>query len=167
MTKRPGLRTVEAQFQKHFMRSRQTTFSPLLRSFAAGALLVWVAAQVLCFAHCNFGVGHGSSEQPSCHASAPSQGHHDDGDSSSPAHHESSASTACSTLKSALVGSGATALVQPDFHLLYTLAPLTLNAMVVEPTVSYSRQPKARDWVFTPLVCLGPAFRSLAPPALS
>ena len=167
LTKRPGLRTVEAQFQKHFMRSRPTTFSPLLRSFAAGALLVWVAAQVFCFAHCNFGVGHGSSEQPSCHASAPSQGHHDDGDSSSPAHHESSASTACSTLKSALVGSGVTALVLPDFHLLYTLAPLTLNATVAQPNVSYSRQPKARDWVFTPKVCLGPAFRSLAPPALS
>ena len=149
------------------MRSRQTSFSPLLRSFAAGALFVWLTAQVLCFAHCNFGVGHGSSEQPSCHASAPSQGHHDDGDSSSPAHHESSDSAACSTLKSALVGSGATALVQPDFHLLYTLAPLTLHATVMEPTASFFRQAKVRDRVFTPEVCLGPAFRSLAPPALS
>ena len=151
------------------MRSRQTTFSPLLRSFAAGALFVWLTAQALCFAHCNFGVGHGSSEQPSCHASAPSQGHHDDGDSSSPAHHESSASAACSTLKTALLDSGATVLVQPNFHLLYTLAPvaLALNATAVEPTASFSRQARLRDWVFTPEVCLGPAFRSLAPPFLS
>ena len=96
-------------------------------------------------------------------------GHHDDGDSSSPAHHESSDSAACSTLKSALVGSGATGLVQPDFHLLYTLAPLalTLDMATAEPTGSSSRQAKAREWVFTPKVCLGPAFRSLAPPFLS
>jgi hypothetical protein len=26
---------------------------------------------------------------------------------------------------------------------------------------------KDRDWVFTPEVCLGPAFRSLAPPSLT
>ena len=151
------------------MRSRQTTFSPLLRSFAAGVLLVWVAAQVLCFAHCNFGVGHGSSEQPSCHASAPSPAHHEDGDSSGPAHHDSSASAACSTLKSALVGSGSVALVQPDFHLLYTLAPvaLMLDMTAAAPTSPSSRQAKARDWVFTPEVCLGPAHRSHAPPFLS
>ena len=151
------------------MRSRQKTFSPLLRSFAAGALLVWVAAQVFCFAHCNFGVGHGSSEQPSCHASAPSQGHHEDGDSSGPAHQDSSASAACSTLKSALVGSSSAALVQPDFHLLYALAPLalTLNVTVMEPTADLFRQAQAREWVFTPEVCLGPAHRSHAPPVLS
>ena len=148
---------------------RRSTFSPLLRSFAAGALLVWVAAQVFCFAHCNFGVGHGGSEQPSCHASAPSQAHHEDGDSSGPAHHDSSASAACSTLKSALMGSGSAALVQPDFHLLYALAPLalTLNVTAAEPTAAIFRQAKARDWVFTPEVCLGPAHRSHAPPFLS
>jgi hypothetical protein len=28
------------------------------------------------------------------------------------------------------------------------------------------RRAKPRDWVFTPVVCLGPAFRSLAPPVL-
>ena len=150
------------------MRLRQTTFSPLLRSFAAEALLVWVAAQVFCFAHCNFGVGHGSSEQPSCHASAPSQTHHEDGDSSGPAHHDASGSAACATLKSALVGSGSAALVQPDFRLLYTLAPvvLTFDMNVTEPTADFFRQAKAHDWVFTPEVCLGPAHRSHAPPYL-
>lgn len=29
------------------------------------------------------------------------------------------------------------------------------------------RRAKPRDWVFTPVVCLGPAFRSLAPPSLA
>lgn len=151
------------------MRSRQTTFSPLLRSFAAGALLVWVAAQVLCFAHCNFGVSHGGFQQASCHGSAPAKACHDDGKSSGPAQQDSSASVVCSTLKSALVGSGVTALVPPDFHLLYTLAPLALalDVTAAEPTALLSRQPKTRDWVFTPELSLGPAFRSLAPPSLS
>lgn len=150
------------------MISRPTKLSPLLRCFAAGALFVWLAAQALCFAHCNFGVSHGGgSAQPSCHASAPA--HHDDGDESAPDQHDSSGSAVCSTLKSALVGSGSAALVQPDFHLLYTLAPvaLMLDTTAAEPTSPSSRQAKARDWVFTPEVCLGPAFRSLAPPALS
>ena len=157
------------QSRSHIMRSRQTTFSPLLRSFAAGALLVWVAAQVLCFAHCNFGVSHGGSAQPSCHASAPSQAHHENGDSSAPARHDSSGSAACSTLKSALVSSGSVALALPDFQLLYSLAPvaLMLDVTAAEPTSPSSRQAKARDWVFTPEVCLGPAHRSHAPPFLS
>jgi hypothetical protein len=30
-----------------------------------------------------------------------------------------------------------------------------------------SRQPPDRRWAFTPEVCLGPAFRSLAPPSLT
>ena len=160
---------VKAHSGSYIMRSRQTTFSPLLRTFAAGALLVWVAAQVLCIAHCNFGVCHGDSEEASCHGSPPTPAHHDDGDAPSPAHHESSASAACSTLKSALMGSSATALVRPDFHLLYTLAPiaLALDATAVEPTASLIRQAKTRGRVFKPEVCLGPAFRSLAPPFLS
>ena len=150
------------------MRSRQTTFSPLLRFFAAGALLVWVAAQVFCFAHCNFGVSHGDSTQPSCHASAPSQAHHEDGDSSSPAHHDSSGSVACSTLKSALADSGSVSLVHPDFRLLYALTPvaLMLDITAAEPISPCSRQARPREWVFTPEVSLGPAFRSLAPPSL-
>jgi hypothetical protein len=150
------------------MISRPTKLSPLLRCFAAGALFVWLAAQALCFAHCNFGVSHGGSTQPSCHASAPSPEHHDNGDESAPSHQNSAGSVVCSTLKSALVGSGSAALVQPDFHLLYTLAPvaLMLDMTAAEPTSPSSRQAKARDWVFTPEVCLGPAFRSLAPPSL-
>ena len=168
MTRPSGVSIVEPQSRSHFMRSRQTTFSPLLRSFAGGALLVWVAAQVLCFAHCNFGIGRGTSEEPSCHASAPSPAHHED-DDSAPSHHDSSGSITCSTLKSALVEIGSVALVHPDFHALYSLAPvaLMLDHTAARPTSPSSRQAKPRNWVFTPEVCLGPAFRSLAPPFLS
>ena len=151
------------------MRLRQTTISPLFHSFAAGTLLVWIAAQVLCFAHCNFGVGQGSSEQPSCHASAPAPAHHDGCEPSAPAPKHSSGSAVCSTLKSALVGSGSAALVHFDLHLLYALAPLSLrfNVTAVEPTASFFRQAQPRDWVFTPEVCLGPAHRTHAPPCLN
>jgi hypothetical protein len=35
------------------------------------------------------------------------------------------------------------------------------------PANQFNRQARRRDWVFTPEVCLGPAFRSLAPPLSS
>jgi len=144
------------------MRSRPTTFSPLLRSFAAGALLVWVAAQVLCFAHCHFGASAPMMENYSAGlVAAPKPVM---GGSCCPKPHAPSEGAVCVTLKSALVGSTATTLVQPDFQLLYTLAPLTLDVTALEPTASFFRQAKTRDWVFMPAVCLGPAFRSLAPP---
>jgi len=128
---------------------------------------VWIAAQALCFAHCNFGFAHGGSAQPACHAATPSSACHDDGADSAPNKRDSAASTTCSTLKSALVGGGATALVQPDAHLLYTLAPvaLMLDVTAIEPSSVSSRQARPRDWVFTPEVYLGPALHSLAPPS--
>ncbi len=151
------------------MRSRQTELSPVHRCFAAASLLVWLAAQVVCTAHCNFGVCHGESEDASCHDAAPPQSHHDDGDSPSPAHGDSSTTDACLTLKSALVSGSGPALVPPDLHLLYTLAPvaLTLDMSATKPAVSFSRQAKPPDWGFTPEVYLGPAHRSHAPPFLS
>ena len=37
---------------------------------------------------------------------------------------------------------------------------------VAQTETSVSRQPRTREWVFTPEVSLGAAFRSLAPPVL-
>ena len=151
------------------MRLRQTKLSPLFRCFAAAALFVWLAAQVLCTAHCNFGVCHSEAGQASCHGPAQSQSHHDEGDSPTPAHDESSATAACLTLKSALLGGGAPTLVQPEFFVLYTLPPIVLglDATATEPVASISRDARPRDWVFTPEVSLGPALHSLAPPFAS
>jgi hypothetical protein len=71
-------------------------------------------------------------------------------------------------LKSALVGSGSVAVIQPDFCLLYTLAPfaVSFDATAAEPAAAFFRQAKSRDRVFTPELCLGPAHRSNAPPCL-
>jgi hypothetical protein len=69
-----------------------------------------------------------------------------------------------------LTGNAAVLLVvTPEFSLLYTLAPtaLTLDATAIEPAVSFSRDARWRERVFTPEVYLGPAFRSLAPPLLA
>ena len=149
------------------MRSRPKTLSPLFRSLAAAVLMVFAAAQALCFVHCNFGGGHGDKAQPSCHGSPQTTASHDDHDGPAPS--TPAATTTCSTLKTMLAGADAPPLVAPQLHTLYLLAPiaLALDATETQPDASFFRQAGTGDWVFTPLVCLGPAFRSLAPPALS
>lgn len=119
-------------------------------------LLVWVAAQALCFAHCHF---------PSAKKSASSshQG------SCCPKKAEKSGSNVCVTLKTVLHDSAAQTEAVPDAPLLYLIV-----AWVNAPDLSASsiaqnflRQQCFHDRLFTPEVCLGPAFRSLAPPVLS
>lgn len=146
------------------MRSRQKTLSPLFRSMAALALMVFAAAQALCFVHCNFGGGHGDKAQPSCHGSPQTPTSHDDHDGPTPS--TPAATTTCSTLKTMLAGADSPPLVAPQLHTLYLLAPisLALDATEEQPDAPFTRQAGTGDWVFTPLVCLGPAFRSLAPP---
>jgi hypothetical protein len=140
--------------------------SPLLRSLAAGTLLMWVAAQVFCTGHCNMGLGHDDAGQASCHGVAPANVDHHDEESPRPAHHDSEPTFACIVLKSALTSGSVPALVHPELSLLYALPPfgLALDATVTASAVSFSRQGRRLDWVFTPEVSLGPAFRSLAPP---
>ncbi len=146
------------------MRLGQTILSPWLRSLAAFALVVFIAAQTMCFIHCHFGGGHGNSDaQPSCHG-PQAKAAHDDQDSPAPA-----PTTTCSTLKNMLTGSDAPTLSSPQLHTLYLLAPawLVLDATETQPQAAFFRQARSRDWLLTPEVCLGPALRSLAPPSLS
>jgi len=144
------------------MRLRQTTLSPLLRSLAALALVGFVVAQAMCFVHCHFGGGHGDQAQPSCHGSPQHAASHD-GDS---APSTPSPTAACSTLKTMLVGSDAPALAAFQTHTLYFLPTvvLALDEIDTQAQAAFARQAHTRDWLFTPAVCLGPAFRSLAPP---
>src|SRR5688572_27192344 len=106
------------------MRLRQTTLSPLLRSLAALALMVFVVAQAMCFVHCNFGGGHGDKAQPSCHGSPQHAASHDGDDDSAPP--IPSPSAVCSTLKTMLAGGDAPTLVAPQLHTFFLLAPMTL-----------------------------------------
>jgi hypothetical protein len=146
------------------MRLRQTTLSPLLRYLAALALVVFVVAQAMCFVHCNFGGGHGDEVQPSCHSSPQHAASHDGDDDSTPS--APSPTTACSTLKTMLAGGDAPSLTAFQTHTLYLLpsVALDLDATETRPQAAFGRQAHSREWTFTPEVCLGPAFRSLAPP---
>ena len=145
---------------------RQTILSRLLRSVGAFALVVYVAAQTLCFLHCNFGGGHGDLTPPSCHGAGATQACHDEGDSSSPP--VPSQTTTCSTLMNISISGDAPTLVVPHFSVLYLLTPcaLALEAAESKPEAIFTRQANHFDWVLTPEVSLGPAFRSLAPPSL-
>ncbi len=146
------------------MRLRQTTLSPLLRSLAALALVVFVVAQTMCFVHCNFGGRHGDKAQPSCHGSPQHAASHDGDDDSAPS--IPSPTAACASLMTMLAGGDAPTLTAFQTHTLYLLPSfvLALDAAEARPQAAFGRHAHLRKWTFTPEVCLGPAFRSLAPP---
>jgi hypothetical protein len=141
------------------------TLRPLLRWFAAVTLLGWMGAQALCQAHCSSDACHDQPGEVNCQAQKSPDSNR--GDEDAPDHHES-ADASCATLKSALSNKAASPLILPAFSSLYTLAStgLMMDTTAIEPAGSFSRQANWRDWAFTPEVCLGPAFRSLAPPVL-
>ena len=150
------------------MRSRPNIFSPLLRTCAAGALLLWVAAQALCFGHCNFGVRMTVAEStatPQAAAQQPVSERH----SCCPKPGKTSSSdSVCATLKSALVDNDSSGTTQPNLSPLFTLAlfSIILEVTATAPSATLFRPAEKHDWILTPEVCLGPAFRSLAPPPL-
>jgi hypothetical protein len=167
LTKRSRPRMV-SHGSDHQMCSRQTTLralSPFLRCFAVGTLLVWLAAQTLCTAHCSLGVGRGQGAHASCHGPAAPQ---PDKGSPGPAPEGSSTTAACVTLKTVALSGGVVAWLVPGAHVLYTLAPVAQELVAApEPDMAFPRQAWRRDWVFTPEVSLGPAFRSHAPPSIA
>ncbi len=145
--------------------------SPLFRFVAAMALGVFVVAQALCILHCHSFEGSGGEVQPSCHGSLPVTGtqccHGHDG-SAGPTPPAPSTPMMCPTLKTMLANSDASTLIVPPLHTLYLLVliSLPLDAPESQLEASFSCPVVTRDWVFTPLVCLGPACRSLAPPSV-
>lgn len=149
------------------MRSRLNILPPLLRWLAALTLGVFVTAQAACFVHCHFGGGHGEAAKPSCHGGPSAKALHDE--PHSPAPSDPAPSVSCATLKVLVAGGDAYTLGTPVLQPVHFLAPssLALSAPETELDAAFRRQAKTRDWVFTPEMCLGPAFRSLAPPLVS
>jgi hypothetical protein len=73
----------------------------------------------------------------------------------------------CFTKKPLTAEKDAASDPQPSLSLAFIIASLVVAFET--PNLAdaiLTRQAPPRDWVFTPEVCLGPAFRSLAPPAL-
>jgi len=144
------------------MASRRTTLNPLLRSFAAATLLCWLGALVLCSTECF----EGDSDHHAGHKEIASS--HSDNDSTPDSdNHGGHDNSTCDSLKTLVPKANNHALCKPDFGfwiLSFVSPPPALTMTQIEGPIS--RQPPDRDWVFTPVVCLGPAFRSLAPPVL-
>lgn len=146
--------------------SRQPKPRPALRLCAAFCVLIWLAAVSYCsletfIGHAEAGDHHAA--QAATHASAES---HDKSDHS----HDSdkngnSQDTCCDSLNATPQHGSSLVLLKPDlgklpsFSFLWMATALTLDAPEPAP-----RQAQHPVWIFTPEVCLGPAFRSHAPP---
>ena len=151
--------------------SRQPKLKISLRVAAVISLFAWVLASSLClseslFSHWSDGAGHDALR------GHQSDWHHDTASTEGPSGHSHDSNngeeggSCCSSLN-ALPHTGSSALLpKGDFGQLAPLhfALLTPVLTFVQPEVSPPRQTKSRDWVFTPEVYLGPAFRSHAPP---
>lgn len=142
------------------MKTNSSRLTPVKRLVAAAMLLVWVTAVAACSTECS--CADSDSDQMAPASLADSHGHSHDTDRD--CDHDDSL---CTSLHSLTPVSTVTILARPDFGAcpLAVLSPAQLIAVAPAET-SISRQPPERDWVFTPEVCLGAAFRSLAPPAL-
>lgn len=136
---------------------------PFWRVAALIALIGWITAFAICSAHCALGqtshLGESGSEAlPPCHGGPTSK----NSDSSS-----EKATSFCITIKSlfseatqlVLQPPDALALFQPAFAFLCAPDSAALPAEISRP----SRPP---DFLFTPEVYLGPAFRIHAPPSI-
>jgi hypothetical protein len=136
------------------MSSRRIKTNPVVRLAAAGLLPVWLLAVAHCSADCQDACCGSEHALPAAAADAGS--HHSD-------QHDD---CFCDSLHSVCPVSPAAAFVKPDFGLaaILNFVSATQPAALTPPEAPVSRQPPDHKWVFTPGVCLGPAFRSLAPP---
>jgi hypothetical protein len=146
--------------------SRQRKSSLALRLCAVVSLLVWVAASGFCSVESLIGADHHADgavqhEHDAAPASADSDHHSHDSDKNSGDEH-----ACCSSLTAAAPSAHQTILTKPDFGKLLSFNLLWLSQALtfVQSEAPISRQPPHREFIFTPEVCLGPAFRSHAPP---
>jgi hypothetical protein len=75
----------------------------------------------------------------------------------------------CSTIRALVVTPTPIVVAKPASQpvLLIFLLDVAREYALTARSTETLRQAKPRDWVFTPEVCLGPAFHSLAPPAFA
>ena len=120
-----------------------------LQLMALFCLLVWIASIAVCAADC---VG-GQKQHDCCHKKSSGNPH----DKPLCLHSQTIASAPLSVQTS-----------KPDFGIQPFLISQfqNLSSQLESEPVSF-RQAVRSDFVFTPEVCLGPAFRSLAPPVLA
>ena len=149
--------------QSAFMNAMRR-LQPFWRVAAFVVLIGWITAFGICSAHCALGqirhAGEADSEAlPPCHG-GPMQGNPDS--------NSGKATSFCITIKSLHSPVADLALHPPQTVALFQPVFAALNAVEVDfiHSAQLLRQCGAPDWVFTPEVSLGPAFRSHAPPLL-
>lgn len=137
----------------------QKQMRPFLRVLAAGWLFVWLAALGACSTEALCDYPHDGSDEGGVQHGE----HHDDS-----SHHACSDNPFCQSLKSAGLSQPLANLVKPDFHQLHFLPPKRCElSLQLLPKPAIFRHPSDRVLPFTPELCLGPAYRSLAPPVIS
>lgn len=143
------------------MKNSSARLNPFLRVIAAGMLFVWLMAITVCSINCSGECSCSDSPNITHAVAACSQSHDTD------KHHDHDDSL-CISLHSLCPTSASTVLVKPDFGLAFTLNFISTSQLVAlaSSATPISRQPPDANRVFTPEVCLGPAFHSLAPPSL-
>jgi hypothetical protein len=99
---------------------------------------------------------------------ATASGHHD-GTTPERGADKNSSKRCCSTIQALIPTMTPVVIPKTVSQPVLNISPLCAarQHMFAAPPSETLRQAKPRDWVFTPEVCLGPAFRSLAPPSLA
>ncbi len=145
----------------------KTKLTPLIRICAALSLVVWLAALTFCSANCFLRDSHC---QPNHHDEQAADAHPDHDHDQAPAskNHNGCDDSFCDSLKAFSHTTDTIVIAKPDFGLAYILASTSFSQLLTVPQseTSMFRQARQREWVFTPEVYLGPAFRSQAPPVL-
>jgi hypothetical protein len=134
------------------------------RAWAMVTLIVWLGAWAFCSADCLMGDSRCQPEHH--HDEQAATSHHDHDQTPDSDKHDCPDSSVCSSLKTFVPSAGNSFIFKHDFSLAYILgaAPLFQALVIPQFEIPIFRQAWRRDWVFTPEVYLGPAFRSHAPP---
>jgi hypothetical protein len=146
-------------------RLKQTTLNPMVRLLAAGAVLVWLGASGFCTLETL--IGHPQEAVDAGHVvEQAASAHHDAAPPQDSDRHDGHERSCCSSLQAAESALHSVILEKPDFGQINALLPgwSTPLFTLSERQETFSRETPERKWVFTPEVCLGPAFRSHAPP---
>lgn len=170
------------------MTHRQHKLPLALRITAVGCIALWLLAASCCSIEylCSDDHHHAEAEasetvvhHDSNHSQEAKAAEHAPGetshphDSEQPSHdshpHDDGGDSCCSTLTATAQIATPFAIAKPLLQPLNFLCTVlqARDPMLAAPEAKPLRQAKDRDWVFTPVVCLGPAFRSLAPPSLA
>jgi hypothetical protein len=148
--------------RKTMTRTLKTPRATVLRALALACVPIWLGAIFLCSSHCS----HAEADGSHSHEHATVASHHDHCPAPDNDNHGDSHNSFCDSLNSATLSSGKLAIDKPHLTIAFVSALfLPAPGFQAKDTKPLSfRQAKPPDFVLTPEVCLGPAFRSLAPP---